>query len=141
MLKLACRDGFDHGNGRRMRHISANTRSYLLKGDKPMKRIAWLLPVVVGSTLLMYAQQSGRQMSGTICDSRCVVRNRGDHTSCDPNCNIRECVFIDDNTGHADKVINQQECSSYLGQHVTMTAEPKGTPGNRSLVIQDIKPQ
>lgn len=106
-----------------------------------MKRIAWLSLLVVGSTSLMYAQQTGEKMSGTICDSKCVIHTRGDYTTCDPNCNVRECVFIDDKTGYANKVINQQECSSYFGQHVTMTAEPKGTPGARSVVIRGIEAQ
>ena len=84
-----------------------------------MKQIVLLLMLVVASTTL-YAQQKSQaiNMTGTICDSKCVTQN-GSQSSCDSNCtqNDGDAVFVDDN-GKATKIANPEKVKGYKGKHV-----------------------
>ena len=92
-----------------------------------MKRTALFLAIVVGSVTL-YAQQpsqgtekqeaQGTEMTGTICDSKCVTQTAG-QSACDQNCNEKsgEAVFIED-TGKVTKIDNPDKVKGYMGKHV-----------------------
>src|SRR5215469_15941666 len=84
-----------------------------------MKRIALLLTLVLGSAML-FAQEKPKaiDMTGTICDSRCVTQT-GSQSACDLNCTQKsgDAVFIDDN-GKATKIANPEKVKGYNGKHV-----------------------
>ena len=84
-----------------------------------MKRIAPLLAIVLGSVML-YAQEKseGTEMSGTICDSRCVTQSSG-QSACDPQCTRTggDAVFVEDN-GKVTKIANPDKVKGYMGKRV-----------------------
>jgi len=84
-----------------------------------MRFIASLLTMVLGSALLL-AQDMPKavEMSGTICDSKCVDQS-GDHPACNLKCSEKsgDAVFIDD-TGKVTKIANPDKVKGYKGQHV-----------------------
>jgi len=84
-----------------------------------MKRIALLLTLVLGSAML-YAQEKPKaiEMSGTICDSKCVTQT-GSQSACDLNCTQKggDAIFVDDN-GKATKIANPEKVKGYKGKHV-----------------------
>ena len=92
-----------------------------------MKRTALFLAIVLGSVTL-YAQQptqgtekqdaQGMEMTGTICDSKCVTQTSG-QSACDQNCTEKsgEAVFIGD-TGKVTKIDNPDKVKGYMGKHV-----------------------
>lgn len=84
-----------------------------------MKRISLLLTLFLASTML-YAQEKPRMMdmSGTICDSKCVTQT-GSQAACDLNCTQKDgdAVFIDDN-GKLTKIANPDKVKGYKGKHV-----------------------
>jgi hypothetical protein len=84
-----------------------------------MKLIASLLTLVLGSAML-YAQEKsqGVEMTGTICDSKCVTQTGG-QSACDLKCPQKggDAVFIDDN-GKVTKIANPQKVKGYKGKHV-----------------------
>jgi hypothetical protein len=88
-----------------------------------MKRMAGILLLVLGSALLMYAQNS-REMRGTICDAECVSQVANQAT-CDTSCTAKTgmAVFVaDDGTVH--EIANQSICKSHMGKHVKIMADP-----------------
>jgi len=109
-----------------------------------MKRMAWLLLLVVGSTLSMYAQKSkpAQEMNGTICNSKCVIQTP-DIASCDPKCDISggTDVLIDD-AGRVKKISNQEACATHEGKHVVLLVVPSGaTEEEETFVIQELHEQ
>jgi hypothetical protein len=84
-----------------------------------MKRVAVLLTIVLGS-MMVYAQQTtkGVDMSGTICDSKCVTHSGG-QSACDSNCTQTGGgpVFIEDN-GKVTKIANPEKVKESMGKHV-----------------------
>jgi hypothetical protein len=88
-------------------------------GGKQMKFIASLLTVVLGSALLLAQDVSKAvEMSGTICDSKCVNQSGG-HQACNLTCSEKsdDAVFIDDN-GKVSKIANPDKVKGYKGKHV-----------------------
>ena len=95
-----------------------------------MKRILGLLAILLGSTLLLSAQNTskgsvdqgtarkGTEMSGTLCDSKCVKQDAG-KASCDLNCSEKsgQATFIDDE-GKATKVANPEVAMGKMGKKV-----------------------
>jgi hypothetical protein len=95
-----------------------------------MKRILGLLTIVLGSTLLLSAQDTGKgsmdqaastkgtEMTGMLCDSKCVKQDAG-KASCDLNCSEKsgEATFIDDG-GKATKVANPEVAMGKMGKKV-----------------------
>lgn len=92
-----------------------------------MQRISLLLMLVLASTML-FAQEKSQaiNMTGTICDSKCVIQT-GTQSSCDSNCtqSSNEAVFIDDN-GKATKIANPEKVKGYKGKHVKMKCKMNG---------------
>jgi hypothetical protein len=89
-----------------------------------MKRIAVLLVMVLGSVML-YAQEQpkGVEMTGTICDSKCVTQSAG-QSACDPKCAQTggEAVFIEDN-GKVTKIANPEKVKGSMGKRVKARCE------------------
>jgi hypothetical protein len=93
-----------------------------------MRRIGWMLLVVLGAAGLMQAQSStdSMKLSGTVCRSTCVSNTgAGNLPTCDPLCTDKggEAVLVDDQ-GNVRKIANQDMCMPHMGKHVTMTAMP-----------------
>ena len=112
-----------------------------------MKRIAWLSVLALCSAALVCAQSASKakQMTGTICDSGCVVQ-QADTATCNPACkHMRgEAVFIDDQGG-VREIMNQDVCKTHMGKHVKMTAVPENPKiipihaGEEWLQIEDLQ--
>ena len=94
-----------------------------------MKRILGLLTIVLGSTLLLSAQDTskggtdqgamkGTEMTGMLCDSKCVKQDAA-KASCDLSCTEKsgEATFIDDD-GKATKVANPEIATGKMGKKV-----------------------
>ena len=95
-----------------------------------MKQILGLLTIILGSTLLLSAQDTskggtdqgaamkGTEMTGMLCDTKCVKQD-GDKASCNPDCtrNSGEVTFIDDD-GKATKVANPEVARGKMGKRV-----------------------
>jgi hypothetical protein len=87
-----------------------------------MKRVALLLAVVLGSAMA-YAQDKGMNMTGTICDSKCVTQNAG-QSACDLNCTQTggDAIFIEDN-GKATKIANPEKVKGYMAKRVKVRCD------------------
>lgn len=100
-----------------------------------MKRIALLFLVALGSVTLMYAQSASNptKMSGTVCDSSCVVQVDNANT-CDKGCTVKsgEAVLVDDQ-GKVMHIANQNICKSHMGKHVTVMAVPSEQAREKEL--------
>jgi hypothetical protein len=89
-----------------------------------MKRSTALLVIVLGSVML-YAQDGprGHEMTGTICDSKCVTQIAG-QSSCDLNCTQKggDPVFVEDN-GRVTKVANPEKCQGNMMKRVKVMCD------------------
>ncbi|SRR6266849_842515 len=95
-----------------------------------MKKILGLLTIVLGSTLLLSAQDTskgsmdqgsankGTEMVGYFCDSKCVKQDAG-KAACDLNCTEKggDAMFVDDQ-GKATKVANPKMTMGKMGKKV-----------------------
>lgn len=107
-----------------------------------MKRFALLLTILLGSAVL-YAQEAKEtdmtkphEMSGTICNSKCVVQHSGQN-ACDSNCTETggDAVFIhEDGTTH--KIANPDKVKGYMGKQVKGKA--KMMDDGKTMWILDI---
>lgn len=89
-----------------------------------MKRVAVLLTIMLGSVML-YAQQPTKalDMTGTICDSKCVTQSGG-QSACDSKCTQTggDAVFIEDN-GKVTKINNPEKVKGSMGKRVKARCE------------------
>jgi hypothetical protein len=89
-----------------------------------MKRTALLLAIILGSVML-HAQEEpqGTEMTGTICDSKCVTQSGG-QSACDLNCTKTggDALFIEDN-GKVTKIANPDKVKGYMGKRVKTKAK------------------
>jgi hypothetical protein len=89
-----------------------------------MRRAAGLLAIILG-TAMLYAQETpkGIEMTGTICDSKCVTQSAG-QSACDSKCTQTggEAVFIEDN-GKATKIANPEKVKGFMGKRVKARCE------------------
>jgi hypothetical protein len=94
-----------------------------------MRRIAWLFLIVLGSAIVMHAQNS-MKLSGTVCNSACVTQV-SDASTCDRGCTDTsgKAVLVDD-SGNLMKIAEQDQgmCQSHMGKHVKMTARRMERP-------------
>ena len=90
-----------------------------------MKRMVALLALVLGTGIFMSAQDQskGTEMTGTICDQKCVKQDAG-KAACDLSCTETsgEAVFVDDE-GKATKVANPEVCKGKMGKKVKIHGE------------------
>ena len=107
-----------------------------------MKRFALLLTILLGSAVL-YAQEAKEtdmtkphEMSGTICDSKCVTHTGGQN-ACDANCTETsgDAVFIND-SGKVSKIGNPDKVKGYMGKPVKGKA--KMMDDGKTMWILDI---
>lgn len=84
-----------------------------------MKRIAVLLAIVLGSVMLC-AQEKPKtvDMTGTICDSKCVTQTAG-QSACNQKCTQTggDAVFVEDN-GKVTKITNPEKVKGSKGKRV-----------------------
>ena len=106
-----------------------------------MKQIVWLLIAVMGSTMLLYAEESNKAsvtMTGVICDSKCVVQ-RPDQASCNKKCTEQsgEYVFL---TGeNVLQISNPAMVKSFRGKRAKVKCAPsKDKPG--MMEVYEIAP-
>ena len=99
-----------------------------------MKRTAWLLIAVLCSAALLHASEptgdkdeagKGKQMSGWLCNSKCVA-NTGSKTSCKKGCTEGGDVVFIDSKGAVMKIENQDKVMPMAGKKVKMKAAMKG---------------
>ena len=87
---------------------------------KHMKRIVCIMALVFVMSPFVFAgdKNKGNEMSGTICDQKCVKQD-ADKASCDASCTEQsgEATFIDDQ-GKAWKVANPVVCKGHMGKKV-----------------------
>lgn len=91
-----------------------------------MKRIAGLLVIVLGSWMLIYAQDQsqggsqdkGHEMTGWICNSKCVNQTAA-KAACDETCTDKsgDVVFVDD-AGKVTKIANPDMVMDKMGKKV-----------------------
>lgn len=103
-----------------------------------MKRNAGLSMIVLASVLLLYAQNTPKEMTGWICTSACVTHNGG-HAACDAHCagkdKAGEAVFVDEN-GKVTKISNPDIIKGKMGKKVK--AKCKMNEDNDSMSISSI---
>jgi hypothetical protein len=96
----------------------------LLLEANMMRRLAALLAIVLGS-MMLYAQETpkGIDMTGTICDSKCVAQSAG-QSACDLKCTQTggDAVFIEDN-GKVTKIANPEKVKGFKGKRVKAKCE------------------
>ncbi len=90
-----------------------------------MKRLAALLALALGTTILMAAQDKnkGTEMTGMICDQKCVKQDAG-KSACDASCTEKSgvAVFVDDE-GKATKIANPKMVKDKMGKKVKVHGE------------------
>ena len=105
-----------------------------------MKRITVILLLVLGSAVLLPAQEQnkGNELTGTICDQKCVKQDAG-KAACDLSCTERsgEASFIDDQ-GKATKIANPQVCKGKMNQKATVRVEKKKNQDSDEMFLHDV---
>jgi hypothetical protein len=113
-----------------------------------MKRILGLLTIVLGSTLLLCAQDAGKggmdqgaamkgtEMTGMLCDSKCVKQDAA-KASCDLSCTEKsgDVSFIDDD-GKASKVANPEVATGKMGKKVKIHCDM--TKDKTAMKVYDV---
>jgi hypothetical protein len=91
-----------------------------------MKRSVCLLVAVLVSALSLYAEDMGKttDMTGWLCNSKCVTKNAG-RAACDQGCTDKsgDVVMVDDH-GQVFKIANQDKVMSNAGKKVKMKCRP-----------------
>src|SRR6185503_5710063 len=91
-----------------------------------MKRITVILLLVLGSAVLLPAQENkGNELTGTSSDQKCVKQDAR-KSACDLSCTERsgEASSIDDQ-GKATQIANPQVCKGKMTQKAKVRAETK----------------
>jgi hypothetical protein len=103
-----------------------------------MKHAAWLLLGVLCSALVLFAEDKGREMKGTICNSACVTR-QADLSTCDTTCTERsgKTVLVSDD-GKVKTIANQEMAMPHMGKHVKCTAVPTEEEREDSIRITEL---
>lgn len=111
-----------------------------------MRRTGWLVLAFLCAATLLFAQESskGHEMTGTICNSKCVVQQSGAPT-CDRSCTDTsgDCVFVGD-SGKVMKIENPDMAMPHMGKRVKMMAvhqEPSEKDREETLRIMQLTEQ
>jgi hypothetical protein len=90
-----------------------------------MKRILCIMALAFVTTPFLFAgdKDKGNDMTGTICDQKCVQQD-ADKASCDLSCKEKsgEAAFIDDQ-GKLWKVANPAICKGKMGKQVRINGK------------------
>ena len=93
--------------------------------NKHLKRIVCTMALVFVMAPLLSAQDKdkGNDMTGTICDQKCVKQD-ADKASCDLSCTEQtgQAAFIDDQ-GKVWKVANPAVCKGKMGKKVKVNCK------------------
>ncbi len=110
-----------------------------------MKKIVLVLAAVLCSSLLMFAGESdkmskndsGKNMSGMVCDSKCVTMTEK-KAACSKSCNETsgEMVFVD-SKGHVMKIDNQDKVMGMAGKKVKVKGKMMGSD---TMHVDEIAP-
>jgi hypothetical protein len=87
-----------------------------------MKRRVYLSVALMASALALYAEDMDKatDMTGWLCNSKCVIRNVG-HAACDQGCTDKDGdVVLVDERGQVYKIANQDKVMSNTGKKVKM---------------------
>jgi hypothetical protein len=92
-----------------------------------MKRITLLLLIILTSAFLLASDDTatGKQMSGYVCNSKCVVQQSADKATCDQGCTETggTAVFVDDQgTVYKISERSQPMAKPHMGKHMRMMA-------------------
>lgn len=100
-----------------------------------MKRFVGLLVVVFCSSMLLYAQEAtkGKEMTGWICNSKCVTHDAG-KAACDQTCSDKsgDVVFVDD-SGKVTKIANPDMAMDKMGKKVKVHCDMNKDQGTMQL--------
>lgn len=110
-----------------------------------MKRVATLLVFVLGSMIVLHAEDASqdkgtkKEMTGTLCNAANVVETAGKAT-CDPSKGggSEDMVFIDDQ-GRATTIANPEKMKGMSGQKVKVNCEMKLVNGENKMWIYDLE--
>jgi hypothetical protein len=98
------------------------------KGEKKMKHRGWLFLTVLSMATSLFAQDSNqnqqKEMTGTICNSACVVR-QSNLPTCDTTCTDKsgDCVLVGDK-GNVEKIANPQMAMPHMNKRVKVMVVP-----------------
>lgn len=96
-----------------------------------MKRLVCIIVLVFAVNPLLFAgdKDKGSDMTGTVCDQKCVKQDAG-KASCDTSCTEQsgQAMFIDDQ-GKAWKVANPAMCKGKMGKKVKVNGKQMEDPG------------
>ncbi len=104
-----------------------------------MKCVAGVLVMLMCTAALMYGDDAkGKDMSGWVCNSKCVTQT-GNKSTCDKNCTETsgDVVFIGGD-GSVSKIENQDKVASMSGKKVRMRAAMNKDKG--MMYVYEIAP-
>jgi hypothetical protein len=103
-----------------------------------MRRISWILAAVLCSAMFLFAGDNDKasEMTGWVCNSKCVTQNMGKAT-CNASCSETSgnVVFIDDQ-GQVSQIANQEMAKPMTGKRCKMKATMD--PSTGMLAVQNI---
>ena len=109
-----------------------------------MKKAGWLLVGVLCLTASVFAKdkdkKKGEEMTGTVCNSKCVVQ-QSNLSTCDLGCNDKggDVVLVDDK-GKVMKIANPKMAMPHMKEHVKcMMAEPSEKQREEAYRIMEIQ--
>src|SRR5208282_304800 len=106
-----------------------------------MKQAIWLFLGVLCLAALPCAQAQSTKMSGTICNSACVV-HPSHIATCDPQCtDTSGSVVLVGDKGHVMQISNPKMAMPHMGKHVTMTAVPTEKEREETIRIMELYEQ
>jgi hypothetical protein len=108
-----------------------------------MRKILLLSLGILWSATFLFAQESEKahEMSGTICNSKCVVQQTNTPT-CDVTCTDKsgDVVFVQDD-GKVMKIENPKMAMPHMGKHVKMMAQETEKQREELLRIMQLTEQ
>ena len=106
-----------------------------------MKRMAWLFVGILCSAALLCAADEPKQMTGRICDAKCVTQVSNLNT-CDPGCTTKSgtMVFVG-NKGKVMQIENQDMAKPHESKQVKMKAVPSEAQRENTLRIIELTEQ
>jgi hypothetical protein len=109
-----------------------------------MKRAAWVVVAMLCLATMMFAKepkdkQKGMEITGTVCNSKCVVQ-QNNLSTCDRGCNDKsgDVVLVDD-SGKVMKVENPKMAMPHMGKHVKAMCVPSEKEREETVRILEIQ--
>jgi hypothetical protein len=109
-----------------------------------MKRAAWVVVGILCLASLAFAKdpkdkQKQMEMTGTVCNSKCVVQ-QDNLSTCDKGCTEKsgDVVLVDDK-GKVMKIENPKMAMPHMGKHVKVMAVPSEKQREEAVRIMEIQ--